>query len=124
VILPYILDLVKESFIVNKNHSGREVAQRVVDIFDIYLRLCKCTCVSILDSVNHGCGFFGSSIYTLIRTGTGLAADGIPNTALRDHMLPVYTFLLLGPGENNRNVLPINGWTTIDQVDIFFTTII
>jgi len=123
-ILPYILNLVNESFAVNKNHSSREVAQRVVDRFNMYMLRRKGTSASILDSINHGCGFFCSSVYKLICTIIILTVDSVPNTVRRDRMLSFYTFLLLGSGKSNRKLLPINGWATIEQADVFFTGII
>ena len=95
-----------------------------MDRFDIYLRWSKRKSVSILETVNHGCGFFGSSVDKLIRTKMAQVVDGVPNTARRDHMLPVYTFLLPGPGENNRKLLPINGCTRIDKTCAFLTAIL
>ena len=53
-----------------------------------------------------------------------LAADGVPITARRDCMLQDYTFLLLSPGKNKHKLLSINGWTTIEQADVFVTAIL
>lgn len=123
VIPPGILDLVKDYFAVNKNNSGKEATQRVADRFDIYLYQNKKTIISILDSVNQGCGLFGSSVYELIRTGTILAADCVSKSYHHDPTMSVYNLLLLGPNENNSKFLPPNGWTTIEQADVFVTAI-
>jgi len=84
----------------------------------------KCTRISILETVNQGFGFFGSSVYKLIQTRTVLAAGGVSILARHDFMLLVYTFLLLGPIDNNHRLLPPNGWTTIEQANVFITAIL